>query len=138
MAQATRLHFPRHQEANGNVYVYQCGQHVPFDVRRVFTVSAKEGDVRGEHAHKRCNQLLVCVTGEILVTCDDGSLTSEYLLNDMETGLLIPRGVWAKQEYLMNGTVLMVLCDRAYEAEDYIRDYHDFKAFSSNFNTAQD
>lgn len=123
------IHFQRHEEANGFLYVYECGQQVPFDIRRVFSVGAKGGDIRGDHAHKNCTQLLVCVSGQIRVTCDDGRLVSKHVLEGMGLGLLIPPGVWAKQEYMVDGAVLMVLCDRIYEAEDYIRDYDAFKAF---------
>lgn len=126
---ATIIKFPMHGDSNGDLCVYECGQHVPFDVRRVFTVSAKAGDIRGNHAHKKCTQLLVCVTGQIHVTCDDGSIITQHLLDSMDVGLLVPPGIWAKEEYLMDDAVLMVLCDRGYEAEDYIRDYNNFKVF---------
>ena len=126
---ARTIRFQKHEETNGFLYVYECGRHVPFDIRRVFSVSAKGGDVRGDHAHKKCTQLLVCVSGRVRVTCDDGSAVSEHVLEGMGLGLLIPPGVWAKQEYMVDGAVLMVLCDRSYEADDYIRDYNDFKAY---------
>lgn len=116
-----------HGDNNGDLCVYECGQHVPFNIRRVFTVSAKAGDIRGNHTHKKCTQLLVCVTGQIRVTCDDGSVITQHLLDSMDVGLLVPPGIWAKEEYLMDDAVLMVLCDRGYEAEDYIRDYNNFK-----------
>ena len=47
----------------------------------------------------------------------------------MWNGLLIPPGIWSTQEYLVDNAVLMVMCDRGYEAADYIRDYNDFKTF---------
>lgn len=109
--------------------VYEGGQHVPFDIRRVFTVSAREGDTRGDHAHKQCTQLLICVSGKIRVSCDDGSFVTQHLLDNMGAGLLVPPGIWAKEEYVTDSAVLMVLCDRHYEVDDYIRDYNDFKTF---------
>lgn len=126
---AKTIRFQKHEEPNGFLCVYECGRHVPFDIRRVFSVSAKTGDVRGDHAHKKCTQLLVCVSGRVRVTCDDGSVVSEHVLEGMGLGLLIPPGVWTKQEYMVDGAVLMVLCDRSYEVDDYIRDYNDFKAY---------
>ncbi len=129
MANATPIHFQKHEDANGVLCVYECGRHVPFDIQRVFTISARAGDIRGDHAHKKCVQLLVCVSGKIRVTCDDGSVVDQYVLDNMGAGLLIPPGIWAKQEYLADGAVLMVLCDRVYEADDYLRDYDDYKAF---------
>lgn len=126
---ATIINFPLHGDENGVLCVCECGKNVPFDVRRVFTVSAKAGDIRGDHVHKRCTQLLVCVSGKIRVTCDDGLVVTQHLLDHMGVGLLVPPGIWAKEEYLLDDAVLMVLCDRGYEAEDYIRDYADFKMF---------
>lgn len=135
MTIASPIHFPVHRDKNGDLCVYECGQHVPFDIRRVFTVSARTGDIRGDHAHKKCTQLLVCVSGKIRVICDDGSAVTEYLLDNMGAGLLVPPGIWAKEEYMVDDAVLMVLCDRGYEAEDYIRDYIDFKSFLESKET---
>ena len=129
MASATLINFLTYEDSNGTLSVYECGKQVPFDIQRVFTVSARKNDVRGNHAHKKCTQLLVCLSGQILVSCDDGSVITQYLLDNMSMGLLVPPGIWASEEYLDNAAVLMVLCDRGYEADDYIRDYNDFKNF---------
>jgi len=129
MTKATAVLFPKYLDPNGVLCVYESGQKVPFDVRRVFTVSAMGGDIRGDHAHKQCSQLLVCVSGQIRVACDDGLVVTHHLLDSMNCGLLIPPRIWAREEYLTDGAVLMVLCDRHYEAEDYLRDYNEFKIF---------
>jgi hypothetical protein len=132
MANATIINFPRYVDLNGDLCVYESGMQVPFDTRRVFTVSAMGGDVRGDHAHKQCSQLMVCVTGQIRVICDDGSSVTDYLLDSMKHGLLVLPGTWAKEEYITDGAVMMVLCDRKYEEDDYIRNYEDFRQFLSN------
>ena len=129
MLKSIQIKFPQYKDINGVLCVYQVGEDVPFDIRRVFVVKAGKGDIRGEHAHKQCNQLLVCVAGEILVSCDDGEAVAQYRLTDMQTGLLIPPGIWAKEEYIRSESALMVFCDREYEADDYLRNYGDFKEF---------
>ena len=65
----------------------------------------------------------------INVSCDDGYTVTEYRLDNMGDGLLIPPGIWARQKYVDEGAMLMVLCDRGYEADDYIHVYNDFKTF---------
>ncbi len=132
MTSVSAIHFGKHEDTNGELCVYEVDKHVPFDIRRVFTVLARAGDIRGDHAHKKCTQLLVCVSGKIRVSCDNGSAVTQHLLDSMGTGLLIPPGIWAKEEYLEESSVLMVLCDRGYEANDYIRDYQEFKYFLRN------
>ena len=129
MSDAIPIAFNTFEAPSGVLCVYEAGKHVPFAIQRVFTVAAKPGHARGDHAHRRCTQLLVCVSGSIRVHCDNGSTVKDYLLDNMGVGLLVRPGVWAKEEYLEESAVLMVLCDRAYEADDYIRDYGDFKAF---------
>jgi len=129
MSTIATIHFQQHADVNGVLCVYESGRQVPFEIRRVFTVSARKGDIRGDHAHKQCQQLLICVSGKIRVSCDDGSVVTEYNLDNLGAGLLVPPGIWAKEEYLTEAAVLMVLCDRNYEFDDYIRDYEEFKCF---------
>ena len=129
MPNATAIYFPRYLDPNGVLCVYESGPQIPFDIRRIFTISAMRGDIRGDHAHKQCSQLLVCISGQIRVDCDDGSVVTHHLLDSMNHGLLVPPGIWASEEYMTDGALMMVLCDRYYEEDDYIRDYNDFKTF---------
>lgn len=119
--------FPLFAESNGSLSVYQSGEGVPFAIQRVFTVSAGRGEIRGCHSHKQCSQLMVCLMGKIRVKCNDGRSVQEYLLENMGSGVLVPPNVWAEEEYLEDNSLLMVLCDRGYEPEDYIRCYADFE-----------
>ncbi len=102
---------------------------VPFPIGRVFLVRAPAQAIRGEHAHKRCVQFIVCTAGSVEVNCDDGTDTASFSLGSWRTGLLVPAGVWATQKYIEADSTLVVLCDRPYEADDYIRDYTEFKDY---------
>jgi len=100
---------------------------IPFSVRRVFTIDgAQAGARRGQHAHKACNQLISCVRGQVKLVCDDGSERVEIELSPTTKSVLVPAGIWAEQEYIMNGSVIVVFCDQSYDEGDYIRDYEDF------------
>jgi hypothetical protein len=131
MVKVIPIKFHRFNEENGCLCVFESGQLVPFPIKRVFTVAAGKGDIRGQHAHKLCAQILVSISGSIRVKSDNGLEQSISLLEGMGSGLLIPPGIWSSQEYLCNDSVLMVLCDRGYEVDDYIRDYLEFKTFLS-------
>jgi dTDP-4-dehydrorhamnose 3,5-epimerase-like enzyme len=123
------LELPNHRHDNGELIVMQGGQQVPFAIARVFAVHAPLGATRGEHAHKQCSQLLVCMNGAVEVVCDDGVGHATYLLDRRNAALLIPPGIWASQKYRRVDSVLVVLCDRNYEEHDYIRDYARFREF---------
>ena len=120
------IELPIHIENTGTLVVMDGGDTPPFPISRVFFVQGDKGVVRGKHAHKLCSQFLVCPLGEIRVICTDGSKEKEFLLNRPNLGLLVPPGTWTEQHYLSENAILMVLCDRDYEAEDYMRNYPEF------------
>jgi dTDP-4-dehydrorhamnose 3,5-epimerase-like enzyme len=113
----------------GQLVVMQGLAEVPFTLARVFMVRAPAGATRGKHAHRQCAQLLVCVNGVIEVECDDGERKSTYELVAPQRALLVPPSVWAQEIYRQPQSILIVLCDRPYEPEDYLRDYAEFKAY---------
>ena len=129
MSNPKLINFTIHTDDRGQLSAYESEKTVPFNILRVFTSIAKKNEVRGEHAHKKCTQLLVCTHGQLRVTCDDGENVTEYILDNMGVSLLVPPEVWCKQEYLEDNTVLMVLCDRLYEADDYLHEYDEFVDF---------
>ena len=118
-----------HANQTGGLCVIEGGVNAPFDILRVFTVSALKGSIRGNHAHKECSQFMVCVSGAIEVICDDGIEETIYQLDSPSIGLNVEPGIWAKEKYLTENAVLMVLCDRHYEEEDYMHNYNEFKTY---------
>jgi dTDP-4-dehydrorhamnose 3,5-epimerase-like enzyme len=122
------IDLPGSERDDGQLIVMQGMAEVPFALARVFIVRAADGATRGRHAHRLCSQLLVCVSGAVEVVCDDASRTSSFVLDSPKRGLLVPPTIWAQQNYRQAQSVLMVLCDRPYEPEDYIRDYAEFEA----------
>ncbi len=120
---------PHNAREDGELVVAELDKGLPFAASRMFTVRAIAGAVRGRHAHKRCNQFLVCVHGAIDVECDDGAAKANFSLDRGNKGLLVPASIWAAETYRTDGSVLAVLCDRLYEEEDYLRDYNQFLAW---------
>jgi len=101
--------------------------NVPFAIKRVFSVLNSEvGTTRGKHAHKKCSQLICCVAGRVKLVCDDGMSKEEYVMTPTSQGILIPAGVWAEQECLETGSVIIVFCNQPYDENDYIRQYEVF------------
>ena len=123
------LDLPLHRRDNGQVVVAEMGASVPFPIARMFTVSASLDAVRGEHAHRRCSQFMVCVSGAVEVTCDDGRSKRTFALDRSNLALLVPPSIWNIITFRSAGAVLAVLCDRVYEEADYIRAYPEFLAY---------
>jgi UDP-2-acetamido-3-amino-2,3-dideoxy-glucuronate N-acetyltransferase len=103
------------------------GDGIPFTPRRWFVVYDVPGrEVRGEHAHRRCHQFLICVHGSVRVAIDDGEQRTEVDLEDPTLGLYVPPLVWASQYRYESDAALLVLASDPYDPDDYIRDYEEF------------
>ncbi|HET7697878.1 MAG TPA: WxcM-like domain-containing protein [Vicinamibacterales bacterium] len=116
-------------DLRGSLSAAEVGTHVPFPPARYFIVFDVPGkDVRGEHAHRRCQQFLVCVRGSVNVVVDDGVHSEEIVLAEPNLGLYLPPMVWAIQYKYSADALLLVLASDPYDPDDYIRDYDAFRA----------
>jgi UDP-2-acetamido-3-amino-2,3-dideoxy-glucuronate N-acetyltransferase len=123
------LRVPLIEDMRGNLIAREVGKGFSFAPQRcflVFDVPSKE--VRGEHAHRQCAQLLVCVRGSVSAVCDDGQRRQEILLDDPTVGLHLPPMVWGTQYKYSADALLMVFASLPYDGADYIRDYDQFVA----------
>jgi acetyltransferase-like isoleucine patch superfamily enzyme len=121
------LKVPTIKDMRGNLIARQIGSGMTFVPQRCFLVfDVPTRELRGEHAHRVCEQLLVCVAGSVSVLCDDGEQRQEFLLDSPELGLHMPAMIWGTQYRYSSDAVLMVLASHPYDANDYIRDYDQF------------
>ena len=116
----------------GDIFVFE-GHRFDFSIHRVyFTKNVPVGEVRGHHAHKTLEQILLCPHGEIQVTLDDGKRKPETVtLKDPEDAIYVGPGIWHTMKWLKPDSILLVLASQPYEESDYIRNYDEFKDFVS-------
>jgi len=96
-----------------------------YKIKRIFFVNSKLFQIRGNHAHKKCIQSLICISGSIEVTLDNLKNKKTIILNSPKECLTIYPNTWSSQTYQTNST-LMVLCSEPYDESDYIRDYNQY------------
>ena len=117
------------KDLRGTLSVAEYGKTLPFVPKRYFIVyDVSNYEVRGEHAHKKLQQFLVCVRGSGSVVIDDGENRDEIMLDSPGIGLYLPAMIWATQYKYSPDAVLLVLADDVYRADDYIRDYDEYLA----------
>jgi acetyltransferase-like isoleucine patch superfamily enzyme len=115
------------EDLRGKPTAGEFDDQIPFVPKRyfmVFDVPGKDG--RGEHAHRRCQQFLVCIRGSVTVMVDDGTTAEEIQLREPDNGLLVPALVWAVQFKYSSDAVLLVFASDHYDSADYVRDYDEF------------
>lgn len=126
---ARAIELPRFARADGEIVVAEAAAHVPFAVARMFTLTAPAGALRGEHAHVRCTQFMLCVHGEVEIVCDDGVTRKSFVLDRNNLALCVPPTIWNEVRFERDRSVLIVLCDRPFDEADYLRTYPEFLTF---------
>jgi hypothetical protein len=119
----------RVSDTRGSLTVGEVPTEVPFSPARYFAVfDVPSIELRGEHAHKRCKQFLICVHGSCRILLDDGERRCEVTLDRPDMGVFMPEMIWGTQYRYSPDAVLMVFASRPYESGDYLRTYDEFLA----------
>ena len=120
---------PHFVDIRGALAVGEFERDLPFVPRRHFVVhDVPSQETRGEHAHRRCHQFLVCVHGAVRVLADDGAYRQAFRLDAPTLGLHLPPMVWGTQYDYTHDAVLLVFASDPYDADDYVRDYAQVRA----------
>ena len=126
------IDLPKITDPRGNLTVAECAGGVSFPIKRVYWVyDVPGGESRGGHAHRRCEEIIIAVSGSFDVTIDDGTHSRTYHLNHPYQGLYVSTGMWRTLNDFSSGAVCLVLASEPFEEEDYIREYDTFIAEKS-------
>lgn len=121
------INLPKISERKGAITPIYAGEHVPFEIQRVYYLyDVPGGESRGGHAHKELQQLIVSVMGAFDVILDDGTERRRVHLDRAYYGLYIPQMIWRELENFSSGGICLVLASAPYAEHDYIRDYLEF------------
>mgnify|MGYP003706377127 FL=1 len=86
---------------------------------------------RGNHAHKKTQQLFISLKGKIIFKFYDGIKTKSITLKNPQKGIFVPSGIWYETHYKEKKSSLLVLNDKLYFEKDYIRDIKNFKIYKN-------
>lgn len=110
----------------------QYADKVPFAIRRVFWTHGTPPDVvRGHHANKATEEVLIAIAGNIKIKADTGQEVQEFELTDSQNGLYIPAMCWTEIQF-SEGAVALCLTSTDYSTADYIHDYGHFKKMATH------
>lgn len=124
------------QDLRGSLAAVELGRDLPFTPARFFAVfGVPSKDVRGEHAHRVCSQVLIAIRGSVRCIVDDGEHRDEVLLESPDVGLYMPPMTWGTQFDYSADAVLGVFASHPYDGADYIRDYDGFLAEKRDITT---
>ena len=123
------LNFSQANDERGCMAIAQAGKEIPFIIKRIFYTYNMQGDaIRGQHANRYSNFILVNVVGSCEIKVDYGNETEIFVLDKPYQGLYIPNMVWKDMYDFSPDSVQLVLASEKYSAEEYIRNYEEYIA----------
>ena len=121
------LNFPVHGDYDGSLVALEKGADFPFDIKRVYYIwGTSKNAIRGKHAHKKLEQVIVCTSGSCDFILDDGHERTTVHLDKPSQGLHIKSNIWREFTNFSPDCVVMVLASEHYDESDYIRNYQTF------------
>lgn len=122
------LEFPQRGDERGHLVITEGGTDIPFDIKRVFYIYGSDKDVvRGQHANRKTEFVLINVAGTSKVRVKDGlGREKVYNLDRPHIGIYLPIMTWKDMYDFSRDSVLLVLASEHYDANEYIRNYDDF------------
>jgi len=130
------INLPRILDARGNLSVLQQMKEVPFNIQRVYWIyDVPGGEIRGSHAFKSTNEMIVALSGSYDVVLHDGNQEFRYQLNRSYYGLYVPKMIWRRLENFSTNSLALVIADKAFAEDEYIRDFDAFTQIKLNGNS---
>ncbi|CAN5733353.1 FdtA/QdtA family cupin domain-containing protein [soil metagenome] len=119
-------------DQRGNLSFLQSNKEVPFEIKRVYWIyDVPGGEMRGGHAYKNLNEVIIALSGSYDVVLHDGEKEYRYQLNRSYYGLYVPKMMWRKIENFSTNSLALILTDDLYKEDEYIRDFDAFKTMKT-------
>lgn len=118
------LKFDNLGDDRGELVVIEGAQAIPFEIKRVFFIYGSDPTVvRGQHANRESEFVLISVAGKCNVRITDGKDEFTVELNKPMMGVYIPKMIWKDMFDFSDNSVLLVLASTHYDGKEYIRNY---------------
>ncbi len=125
-----KLHFPKISDPRGNLSFLQYPDQIPFEIKRVFwTYNVPSGEIRGGHAYRIQEEVIVALCGSFNVVITDiyGNQESIHLNRSFE-GLYLPPKTWRHLENFSTNAVSLHLSSETFLEEDYLRSLEELNS----------
>ena len=124
----TLINLPKIIDPRGNLSFFENSAQIPFEIERTYWIyDVPGGEKRGSHAFKDQQEFIVALSGSFDGVLHDGVQEQRFALNRSYYGLYIPRMYWRTLENFSTNSLALIVSDKAYAEDDYIRNFDDFK-----------
>lgn len=125
------IELPKFLDSRGNLSFAENFKQVPFEIKRTYWVyDVPGGECRGGHAYKKNCEFIIALSGSFDVVVSDGENCRTFSLNRSYYGLYIPNGLWREMNNFSTNSLALEFGSEPYDADDYIRDYEEFRFYA--------
>ena len=130
MKKIKKIKIKSFESVSGKLIPISFDKTFPFKIKRIFFLYAKKNRVRGDHAHKKCSQLFMTISGKIRLDIKTPIYKKSILISkNSKYAVLVPPKYWCSVKFLNKNSVLLVMTDRYYEFNEYIKNFDEFKKY---------
>ncbi len=127
MEEIKLIEFPKIIDERGNLSFFENNKQIPFAIARAYWIyDVPGGEIRGSHAYRTLQEMIVALSGSFDVVLNDGKQEKIYTLNRSYKGLYVPKMVWRRLENFSTNSLALIVADKEYDESDYIRDWDEF------------
>lgn len=126
MNEIKKIIFPIHQDQRGSLVVVEGSKDVPFPIARLFYIYGGGNEVRGCHANRKSEFVMVNVSGSCKLKVHDGQNEHIFMLDTPNEGIYLPKMTWKEMYDFSDDSVLLCIASTPYLPEEYIRDKEKF------------
>ena len=125
MVGVKKVAFKELGDERGRLVVVESGVDIPFTMKRLFYIYGSDaGIVRGQHANRKSEFVLINLAGSCKVKVLDGKGNEEvFILNKPHIGIYLPPMYWKNMYDFSPDSILLVLSSEHYDTNEYIRDF---------------
>lgn len=126
------ISLPKIIDKRGNLSFFEYPNQLPFVISRTYWIyDVPGGEVRGSHAFKEQQEFIVALSGSFDIILHDGKDEVKFSLNRSYEGLSIPKMYWRSLENFSTNSLALIVSDKPYNSNDYIRDFELFKVLKN-------
>lgn len=128
------IELPKILDRRGNLSFFENNNQIPFEIKRTYWIyDVPGGQIRGSHAFKKSTEFIIALSGSFDVVLNNGKEETKYSLNRSYYGLYMPNLLWRRLENFSTNALALIVSSVAYDVNDYVRDFDDFKILRNEF-----
>ncbi|MEJ7826538.1 MAG: FdtA/QdtA family cupin domain-containing protein [Segetibacter sp.] len=122
------INLPKILDIRGNLSFFENNNQIPFEIKRVYWIyDVPGGEIRGGHAYRDLQEVIIALSGSFDVVLNDGSGEKVYTLNRSYNALYVPKMIWRHMENFSTNSLAFIATDAFYDVDQYVRDFNTYK-----------